>query len=140
MANEVEKLNYIYNWFVSEDGYGIVDGVYLPSEAEAFTRINSYDFKAAKKREIRDEARKRIEAILSVDQQLGVMAEAMRVIRLQQSGATPTAAQLAKITTFTESEDADVAPIRARAKQMISQINSQSNWKVIADFDVEGNW
>jgi len=140
MANEVEKLNYIYAWFVSEEGFGIVDDVYFPSEAEAFTRINSYDFKAAKKREVRAEARRRIEEALPIDQQLGVMAEAMRVLLRQQPGFLPTAAQLAKIAAFTDSEDSDVAPIRARAKQLTTQINAQSNWQTIADFDVVANW
>ena len=140
MADEVEKLNYIYEWFVSEEGFGIIDDVYLPNQTDAFARINSFNFKKDKKEQIRLEARRRIEEILSVDQQLGVVAEALRIVRLQQEGGTPTGDELSKITTFLDSEDADIAPIRARKKVLIAQVNAQTDWKVVADFDVVANW
>lgn len=140
MADEVEKLNYIYEWFTSKEGYGIRDDVFFPNETDAFTRINSFNFKKDKKEQIRQEARRRIEEIFSVDQQLGVVAEALRIVRLQQEGSTPTADQLAKITAFLDSEDTDIAPIRARTKELIAAVNTQTDWKVVADFDVVANW
>lgn len=140
MAQEAEKLNYIYEWFTSDGIHGRIDNAYIPDQASAFARINSFDFKAAKRQEIKAVAREKIEAALPPDQQLGVVAEALRVIRLQQEGGTPTAAQLAKIKSFLDAEDISLTPIRERAKQLIQQVNAQTDWQVIAEFDVEANW
>lgn len=140
MAQEAEKLNYIYEWFISDEIHGRIDNDYAPNEASALARINSFDFKAAKRQEIKEVARKKIESALPQDQQLAAMAEALRSIRRQQEGQTLTPAQKAKIDAFINLEDVSIAPIRARAKALITRINAMTDWQMIAGFDVEANW
>lgn len=140
MTQEAEKLNYIYEWFISDGIHGRIDNDYVPNEASCLARINSYDFKAAKRKEIRKVARVKIEEALPPDQQLGAMSEALRAIRRQQEGGVLTSVQQAKIDVFINLEDTSIVPIRARAKALITQVNALTRWKAVAEFDVKANW
>lgn len=140
MARELEKLNYIWEWYASDEIHNRDNDRWIPNQASAFARINSYDFKAAKRKEIKEVARTKIEEALPPDQQLGAMAEALRSIRRQQEGQTLTPSQKARIDAFINLEDAGIAPIRARAKALITQVNALPNWQAVAKFDVEANW
>ena len=140
MAQELEKLNYIWDWYSSDEIHSRENDRWIPDKASAFARINSFDFKAAKRREVRAVARAKIEEASPPDQQLQAIAEALRAIRRQQEGQALTPTQKGKVDAFINLEDATVAPIRARAKALITQVDALPNWEDVAEFDVETNW
>ena len=140
MVQELEKLNYIWDWYASDEIYSRENDRWIPDEVAAFARINSFDFKAAKQQEIKDILREKIEEALPPNQQLASIAQALRAIRRQQRGQALTPAQKAKIDAFTNLEDATIAPLRARAKALMVQVGAMVDWKTIAEFDVAASW
>lgn len=63
----LEKLNYIWDWFISEEGYGRVNDKWLPNETDAIARIESFDmlsyFKGTKIDKLKTEGLSRINII-----------------------------------------------------------------------------
>lgn len=130
MDVEEEKLNHIYDWFISEEEFGRVNGEWFPSKVLAYARINSFDFKAQTKQRIVIEASKRVAAIYPF-----INPEKEEAIGLYEFAIDLYTATIPSAREALTGRLLQFKNIYDKAQAAIAVVNASTDWKFSRDYD-----